>query len=128
MLMKIKNKMSLGFENLIKSADKATGIPDYIEVTPPEAYDLLRELNRVPKARESFTFEQDEGDHDIKLRLFGEMPDGDALNEIANIWFKRGLGVKYKDIPIYIVLQPKDPPPKKERNRRFVRKMKMRGE
>ncbi len=110
--MKIKNKMALGFENLIKSAEKQTGIPDHIEISPPEAYDLLRELNRVPKVRESFTFEQEEGVHDIKLRLFGEMPDSAALTEIANSWHKRELGIAYKDIPIYIIVPPKEDPPK----------------
>lgn len=124
MLMKIKNKLSLGFENLITAAEKQSGIPDYIEVTPPEAYDLLRELNRVSKVRESFTFEQEEGAHDIKLRLFGEMPDSTALNEIANVWFQRKLAVAFKEIPIYIVVPPKEEPPKKERDRRFVRGLK----
>jgi len=128
MLMKIKNKLSLGFENLIKAAEKQGGIPDLIEVTDTEAYDLLRELNTVKEVRDHFEFQQEEGAHDIKLRLFGDKPSMDTLNEIANAWYKRTIGITYKDLPIYIVVPKKEPPPKKERNRRFVRKLKMRGE
>jgi hypothetical protein len=121
MLMKIKNKVSLGFVNLINSAAKAGGIPDLIEVTPTEAYDLLRELCNIKDIRNDFEFQQEEGAHDIKLKLFGDLPDADGLNEIANEWYKRTMGITFKEIPIYIVIPPKEVPEKKPRDRRFVR-------
>jgi hypothetical protein len=116
--------MTLGFENTIKDAERKKAIPFFFEIDGPEAYQLLRELNRCKEVRASYTFEQAEDTHDIKLRLFGEMPESEELTEIANAWFRREIGISYKDHPIYIVNPPKK---KQPRDRRFVRKLKMRN-
>ena len=73
--------------------------------------------------RDKYTFTQEPDAHDIKLRLFGKAPSSDDLTVIANEWFKGQLGVSYSDIPIYIVVPPKEPAPKPKRDRRFVRKL-----
>jgi len=125
MLMTIKNKITLGFINLMKSAKDKGGIPDRIDLPPREAYDLLRELNTVKEVRAKYTFEQDEAAHDIKLRLFGDPPSTEEFTAIANDWFKGKLKVFYEEIPLFIVVPPKEPTPKPKRDRRFVRKLKI---
>lgn len=121
MRLKLHNAMTLGFANTIAESDRKGAIPFFFQIDPAEAYQLLRELNRCKEVREHYKFEQEDGKHDTKLRLFGEMPDTDELNDIANEWFKRTIGISYKNYPIYIVNTPE---PKKPRDRRFVREMK----
>lgn len=115
--------MTLGFANTIADANRKNAVPYFFEIDGPEAYQLLRELNRCKDVRADYTFEQAEDAHDIKLRLFGEMPENEELTEIANMWFRRELSILYQDFPIYIVNPPKEKPKRDERfRRRLVQK------
>jgi hypothetical protein len=119
--MTLKNKITLGFEGLIKSAEQKGGIPDRIELPPKEAYELLRELRNVEKVRKDYTFDQEDGMTEIEFRLFGKTPSNEELTAFANDWYKGKIRIKFKDIPLKIVVPPE---PKKEPDTRFRRKLK----
>ncbi len=114
MILKLQNQCTLALNGLVEKALAVGGDPKHIELTSVEAFDLLRELKSNKDVLRHYTY-SDEG---FGFRISGA--DVKEIDVIANEWYKRKIGINFKDHPLYIVV----PRVKKELSKKFSRNRK----
>jgi len=118
MLLKLQNAITLSLTRLVDKAVGVGGKPKHIELPSTEAFDLLREICANKDIRTHYSYDG-EGDTECGLGFrLNENLDQDGINEIANAWHKRKVGIRFDDIPLYIVV----PKVKKVLSKKFSRK------
>lgn len=111
MILRCKNKMTMAFAKLLQQAQQLDGMPEFIDLTPLEGVDLIRELHKLSDNKDilgKYTIETVDGQHDLTLILRGSKePDWDTIKGAVNRWYKNGIKISFKDVELRIVPEKK---------------------
>jgi hypothetical protein len=115
--MHIKNKFEVSFKELISATKQKGGVPDHIDVSPQEAWDILREIHRFgrnsPFSISSCCGHQTSKQFEVASRLVNKsepIEREEALN-LINSWIRGEYQVHLNDIPIDVKPDRKAPAP-----------------
>lgn len=106
MLIKFRNKMTMGLKKMIDDGARLGGLPSTIEVSPREALEIFREIHSLTPTPIGYVLTSKEG-ASLKL-LFSakEISDIDMM-EYVNNWKDGDWKVEFQKIPVIII----NPPP-----------------
>lgn len=115
--MHIKNKFEVSFKELITATKQKGGVPDHIDVTPQEAWDILREIHRFgrksPFSISGYCGHQTSKQFEVAARLVNKtepIERAEALN-LINSWMRGEYQVHLNGIPIDVKPEQKAPAP-----------------
>lgn len=102
MLIKFRNKMTMGLKKMIDDGGRLGGLPSVIEINPREALEIFREIHSLTPIPTGYVISSKEG-ASLKL-LFNakEISDLDMM-EYVNNWKEGDWKVEYMKIPIIVV-------------------------
>jgi len=115
MLMKIKNKMMLGMDKVIKRTTDSGGIPACILLDPQEAVDFLKEIRELKiQCKKHIRVEhKNNSDIDMRFVLHGQLTK-EKFNTFIVQWYNREILLYYKGIKLQVVKKKKPVPPPKD--------------
>ena len=119
MIIRLKNKYQLALQKMVQDCENKGGIPDYIEVIPGEAWDILKEMQACKSKKAKYEAKYSlAGAEDVRFQIYGSSPiDIEMANVLVRRWMKEEFIVSYDEIPIKVVQKKKvDNPPEKEDN------------
>ena len=115
--MKIKNKMMLAMDNLIKETKENDGMPASILFEPQEAADFLKEIRELKVQCKKHVSVKHKDDNAIDVRFLLNAPlTKERLEDLIKQWYVRDFVLFYKDIEIRVIKKeapdvPKPPTP-----------------
>lgn len=114
--LQIKNKYEVSFRKLIRESGTDGGIPDVIQVSGKEAWDILNEIREC--GQRGFVVKvTGKYDPNFMLKSTKEKLDKETAQDLVNRWWKKEYEILFKHIkdkiPV-VVINTKPPAPPKE--------------
>lgn len=112
-LMHIKNKYEVAFRQMIKECSDKHAIPDFIEISPKEAWEILLEMQHTGSRDTSFKVEDLRSTNnflqtDFHFTIFGRSTvDEKTARELITEWIKGNMGVSFRQVPLKVIFKPR---------------------
>lgn len=108
MIIRLKNKNEIAMSRMISECKEKGGKPDYIELTPTEALDVIKELQACENGYPS---DFDIGlESEVRLIANSSTPiTHEQANRVINQWIRNEFSVSYKSIPLKVIYKRKKP-------------------
>lgn len=105
--MHIKNKYEVSLNELIDATKKKGGIPKHVDVSPQEAWDILREIALFGKSSPFVIggqYQLASSVFEIKSRLLNkkEAIELEEAKELVSKWMRGEFTVYFNDLPIHV--------------------------
>lgn len=102
MIMHLKNKFHLALTTLIEECKKKKGIPDFVEVDPSEAWNILKEYKEYGDS--DFSFKRIGGGTDAVFWIkTSNLSDQNVAKPIIASWIRGEIEVHFKKIPLKVM-------------------------
>lgn len=112
MIIRIKNKNEIAIARMIRECREKGGTPDYIELTPQEALNILKELHSCEGGYpEVFKIDLDS---EVRFIINSPLPiTTEQANKVINQWIREEFSILYKssfdEIPLKVIYKPQTP-------------------
>lgn len=109
MKLKLKNKMTVSIQELVKLAERKDGVLDVLEINPAEALEILKEIAKLDaeSASKHYTFYKSD-----VLMIAPNFKNDEEMKVFIKSWFLNEIKVYFNDsVPMKVVRIPPEPKP-----------------